>query len=122
MLLFHSLILFVTSNFSRHPLTKVCKYGQGKTHRSVQGLFYYGKKESLKESYFNSTNISGTYHNPKTNDWDQENFTFNRLFIGPITPLPPAVASVYLGPEGQIQGRVPSKVREFFTNYIPAST
>ena len=83
---------------------------------AFRDFFYYGTQESLKESYNNIINISGTHLNPKNIDWDQEEFTFNRLFIGPMTPLAPAVASVYLDPEGEIQGRVTSTVRQFFNS------
>lgn len=81
---------------------------------AFRDFFHYGTKESLQESFCNIHSISGTYLEPENIDWEQEEFIFNRLFIGPMTPLAPAVASVYLDPEGLIQGRVTREVREFF--------
>lgn len=81
---------------------------------AFRDFFYYGTKDSLQESFYNIHSISGRSLVPETIDWEQEEFTFNRLFIGPMTPLAPAVASVYLDPEGLIQGRVTREVREFF--------
>lgn len=47
-------------------------------------------------------------------DWEMEEFVFNRLFIGPAAPIAPKVASVYLDPEGCIQGRITGQVKGFY--------
>ncbi len=81
---------------------------------AFRDFFYYGKKKTLKASYSTISHISGTNLKPETIDWEQEEFAFNRLFIGPMTPLAPAVASFYLDPEQLIQGWVTAKVRDFY--------
>lgn len=81
---------------------------------AFRDFFHYGKKEHLQQAYIKISTLSDTSSAPQNIDWDQEEFTFNRLFIGPMPPLAPAVASVYLDPEGLIQGEVTAKIRTFY--------
>lgn len=81
---------------------------------AFRDFFYYGRKEHLRQAYIKISALSDSSSDPQKIDWDQEEFTFNRLFIGPMAPLAPAVASVYLDPEGLIQGDVTAKIRTFY--------
>lgn len=81
---------------------------------SLRDFFHYGRKEHLRQAYLSMTAAGGIDRSLEEIDWDLEEFTFNRLFIGPMAPLAPAVASVYLDPEGLIQGEVTAKIRNFY--------
>lgn len=83
---------------------------------SFRDFFHYGKKEHLQQAYMSLSAASGIERNHQEVDWDQEEFAFNRLFVGPMAPLAPAVSSVYLDPEGLIQGEVTSEIRGFYTS------
>ncbi|PLX68579.1 MAG: hypothetical protein C0603_05350 [Denitrovibrio sp.] len=80
---------------------------------AFRDFFHYGTLDRLIDSYAVIKTESNTTI-PADIDWQEEEYTFNRLFVGPSTPLAPAVASVYLDPEGQIQGKVTSQVRDFY--------
>lgn len=83
---------------------------------SLRDFFHYGRKEHLRQAYSEMTAIIGIERNLQDIDWDQEEFIFNRLFVGPTAPLAPAVASVYLEPEGLLQGEVTADIRIFYTS------
>lgn len=51
---------------------------------------------------------------PRGIAWDELEFAFNRLFIGPKALFAPPYASVYLEPEPQLMGRTTLKMREFY--------
>lgn len=83
---------------------------------AFRDFFHYGRKEQLRQAYAKLSALCDPEYSidPEKIDWDQEEFIFNRLFVGPMSPLAPAVASVYLDPEGLIQGDVTAKVRAFY--------
>jgi len=83
---------------------------------AFRDFFHYGRKEQLRQAYtkISALSDSGSTSDPEKIDWDLEEFTFNRLFVGPMAPMAPTVASVYLEPEGLIQGDVTAKVRTFY--------
>jgi len=80
----------------------------------LRDFFFYGTEDKLKESYERILKASDAQLQSDGIDWENEEFTFNRLFVGPATPLSSAVASIYLDPDGHIQGRVTKQVREFY--------
>lgn len=47
-------------------------------------------------------------------DWDQTEFAFNRLFVGPMALEAPPYASVYLEDEPQVMGRTTMVVRSVY--------
>ncbi len=47
-------------------------------------------------------------------DWDEVEFSFNRLFVGPMAPEAPPYASVYLEPEPVLMGPSTLAVRELY--------
>lgn len=81
---------------------------------ALRDFFYYGSKSKLKQAYATLLAVGETDRNLENIDWEQEEFTFNRLFVGPTSPLAPAVASVYLEPDGVIQGKVTAEIRMFY--------
>jgi len=80
---------------------------------AFRDFFYHGKKEKMEESYAVMKEIFAPESEEEIN-WEEEEFVFNRLFIGPMRPLAPAVASCYIDPEGLVQGRITADVREFY--------
>lgn len=81
---------------------------------AFRDFFHYGRKEHLRQAYLKISALSDPGSDPHKIDWDLEEFTFNRLFTGPMAPQAPAVASVYLDPEGLIQGEVTAEIRTFY--------
>jgi len=81
---------------------------------AFRDFFHYGRKEQLREAYTTIGAVCGAASSSEEIDWDLEEFTFNRLFTGPMAPKAPAVASVYLDPEGLIQGAVTAEIRTFY--------
>ena len=81
---------------------------------AFRDFFHYGRKEHLIKAYNTIMTPCASGSSPQEIDWDLEEFTFNRLFTGPMTPQAPAVASVYLDSEGLIQGSVTAEIRMFY--------
>jgi TorA maturation chaperone TorD len=80
---------------------------------AFRDFFYYGRQAELERAY----SVLGTYTTSLPMDgidWEQEEFIFNRLFVGPAAPKAPLVASVYLDPENLIQNRITAEIREFY--------
>jgi TorA maturation chaperone TorD len=51
-----------------------------------------------------------------TPDWSQEEFAFNRLFVGPMAPLAAPYASVWLSPEPVLMTAETMKIRAFYAS------
>lgn len=51
---------------------------------------------------------------PTVADWQQVEFAFNRLFVGPRSPVAPPFASVYLEAEPQLMGASTLKIRQMY--------
>jgi TorA maturation chaperone TorD len=51
---------------------------------------------------------------PVVTHWQQVEFAFNRLFVGPKAPIAPPFASVYLEPEPQLMGQSTRHVRQIY--------
>lgn len=81
---------------------------------ALRDFFYYGRKKELKQAYATLLAIGEIDRKAEDIDWDQEEFTFNKLFVGPMSPMAPAIASVYLEPDGVIQSRVTAEIRSFY--------
>jgi len=69
--------------------------------------------KDIKQAYYD---ICEFYKIPslKEINWEEEEFVFNRLFVGPAAPLAPMVASAYLDPEGRIHGVTTTDVKTFY--------
>ena len=81
---------------------------------AFRDFFYYGQSSQMRKAYATITAECGHDAQPGKINWELEEFTFNRLFVGPMAPLAPAIASVYLDPEGLIQGSVTKEIRNFY--------
>ncbi|PLX68851.1 MAG: hypothetical protein C0602_08395 [Denitrovibrio sp.] len=81
---------------------------------AIRDFFYYGRSEEMRESYSKIHNITGVGTPPEKINWEEAEFLFNKLFVGPAKPIAPPIASVYLDPEEIVQGRVTASVREFY--------
>lgn len=81
---------------------------------AFRDFFYYGQSTHMRQAY--ATIITGHEEkaHPSDIDWEQEEFIFNRLFVGPMAPVAPAIASVYLDPEGLIHGPVTTEIRNLY--------
>lgn len=79
---------------------------------AFRDFFHYGTKEKMQEAYARITQAE-CGANSEIN-WDEEEFLFNRLFIGPMPPKAPMAASVYLDPEGRINGETTEKVKSIY--------
>ena len=80
---------------------------------AFRDFFYDGRQAELEKAYA----VLGTYTTSLPCDgidWEQEEFIFNRLFVGPAAPKAPMVASVYLDSENLIQNRITAQIREFY--------
>jgi len=81
---------------------------------AFRDFFYYGQNPQLQQAYTSVAAVCGISRKSEKINWELEEFTFNRLFVGPMAPLAPAIASVYLDPEGLIQGPVTAEIRNFY--------
>lgn len=81
---------------------------------AMRDFFHSGTAEGMKNAYAVISGIAETGKTAENVDWEQEEFVFNRLFVGPAAPKAPKVASVYLEPEGHIQGDITKSVRNFY--------
>jgi TorA maturation chaperone TorD len=81
---------------------------------AFRDFFYYGQRAQMRQAYATIIECRGGNEKSEKINWDLEEFTFNRLFVGPMPPLAPAIASVYLDPEGLIQGPVTAEIRNFY--------
>jgi len=76
-------------------------------------FFSSATSKDLKQAYYD---ICEFYKVPylKEINWEEEEFIFNRLFVGPAAPLAPMVASAYLDPEGRTHGVTTTDVKTFY--------
>ena len=81
---------------------------------AFRDFFHYGTKEKMQEAYARITQAESGADSGI--NWDEEEFLFNRLFIGPMPPKAPMAASVYLDPEGRINGEITEKVKSIYEN------
>jgi TorA maturation chaperone TorD len=81
---------------------------------ALRDFFYRGTQKELQEAYDRLTAVQGLSKKADPIDWENEEFTYNRLFVGPMAPLAPPIASYYLEPEGQLQGTVTTEIRLFY--------
>lgn len=81
---------------------------------AFRDFFYHGKSKQMRTAYETIRSILGGGNPAEDFCWDDEEYLFNRLFVGPAAPAAPKVASVYLDPEKLIQGSVTKQVRDFY--------
>lgn len=83
---------------------------------AFRDFFHYGREQQMRAAYCELLALVKRESEVENINWELEEFTFNRLFVGPMRPLAPPVASVYLDPEGLIQGPVTAEIRLFYTS------
>lgn len=78
----------------------------------LRDFFYFGTQSRMKEAYEELCRINGDM--VKETDWVEEEYCFNRLFVGPAAPLAPMLASYYLEEDTSYNGEVTTSIREIY--------
>lgn len=81
---------------------------------AFRDFFHTGRSAHMQENYTAIKRLTDTPYPAQPIDWENEEFIFNRLFVGPAAPAAPFVASVYLDSHGEIQGNTTRSVRNFY--------
>ena len=79
---------------------------------ALRDFFMANNRAALRSAYLALAQV--TPEAPRGIAWDELEFAFNRLFVGPKALFAPPYASVYLEPEPQLMGRTTLKMREFY--------
>lgn len=79
---------------------------------ALRDFFMAHNRAELRAAYLALAQVAPAA--PRGIKWDELEFAFNRLFIGPKALFAPPYASVYLEPEPQLMGRTTLKMREFY--------
>lgn len=80
---------------------------------ALRDFFFASGGEELRRAYARLAAAPGTQA-PSVDDWEREEFAFNRLFVGPGALQAPPFASVYLDAEPQVMGRTTLMVRSIY--------
>ena len=80
---------------------------------ALRDFFMANNRPELRSAYLALAQIAPESA-PRGIAWDELEFAFNRLFVGPKALFAPPYASVYLEPEPQRLGRTTLKMREFY--------
>lgn len=80
---------------------------------ALRDFFMAGNRTELRTAYLALAQVA-PQPAPRYPKWDELEFAFNRLFVGPKALFAPPYASVYLEPEPQVMGRTTLKIREFY--------
>lgn len=83
---------------------------------SLRDFFHYGDEEHLKTSYDLIREAAKCPPQTTGINWENEEFIFNRLFVGPAAPKAPVIASAYIDPDEKVQGKITRDVREFYNS------
>lgn len=81
---------------------------------AVRDFFFATEAQGL-EVAFQRLCLAVSEPGPAIGDWEQEEFAFNRCFIGPGTVIAPPFASVYLDPEPLLMGRATLLARQVYS-------
>lgn len=80
---------------------------------AIRDFFLADNARELERSYAQLTE-SLQEMEPVHEDWQEVEFAFNRLFVGPAALQAPPFASVYLDPQGLVMGQATLDVREMY--------
>lgn len=80
---------------------------------ALRDFFMANNRPALRSAYLALAQVAPETA-PRGIAWDELEFAFNRLFVGPKALFAPPYASVYLEPEPQLMGRTTLKMREFY--------
>ncbi|TKB10388.1 molecular chaperone [Desulforhopalus sp. IMCC35007] len=80
---------------------------------AIRDFFLAGDAGKLKRSY---QQLSGSFEAtpPVVEDWQEVEFAFNRLFVGPAALEAPPFSSVYLDAQGLVMGQTTMAVRQMY--------
>lgn len=82
---------------------------------AIRDFFLATDANRLKRSYYQlSGYLSATP--PAVEDWQEVEFAFNRLFVGPAALEAPPFSSVYLDGQGLVMGQTTMDVREMYAS------
>jgi putative dimethyl sulfoxide reductase chaperone len=87
------------------------------TLSALRNFFLARTGKDLAAACATLANHKGTTPGPATFDsryWEEAEFVYNRLFVGPMALQAPPYASYYLEPEPQLMGRSTLKVRRLY--------
>ena len=76
--------------------------------------FYFAENVSHLAEAYAALSKTVPFELPVVDNWDEVEFSFNRLFIGPQAPIAPPFGSVYLEPEPQTMGKSTQVVRRIY--------
>jgi TorA maturation chaperone TorD len=85
-----------------------------KNVESIRDFFLATNSQELKRAYQNLDDDSQN-EAPAVTDWQEVEFTFNRLFVGPAALQAPPFSSVYLDGESQVMGKTTMEVRQMYS-------
>ncbi|WP_051445070.1 TorD/DmsD family molecular chaperone [Desulfocurvus vexinensis] len=80
---------------------------------ALRDFFFASGGEALRQAYARLGAVPGAPA-PRVDDWEREEFAFNRLFVGPGALQAPPFASVYLDAEPQVMGPTTLLVRRIY--------
>lgn len=78
----------------------------------LRDFFYFGTQDRMQRAYEQLCSLNGD--TTAETDWAEEQYCFNRLFVGPASPLAPIVASFYLEEDGAYNGQTTKCVRDIY--------
>ena len=84
---------------------------------ALRNFFLARTGQDLAEAYValaDGEEMSLDLPHMETINWEEAEFVFNRLFVGPMTLQAPPYASCYLEPEPQLMGASTLKVRRLY--------
>jgi TorA maturation chaperone TorD len=79
---------------------------------NLRDFFYFGTQDTMKQAYEEICRINGD--EPSATDWVDEEYCFNRLFVGPKTPTAPMLASYYLETDSSYNGHITKCVKTLY--------
>lgn len=86
-----------------------------KTVEAIRDFFLAGNAHELEQSYQNLCEHSPG-DAPAVEDWQEVEFVFNRLFIGPAALEAPPFSSVYLDAQSLVMGNTTLDVRDMYAS------
>jgi putative dimethyl sulfoxide reductase chaperone len=87
---------------------------QKATLAALRNFFLAGSGEELTSACIALANTKGKPTDMGDMDWEEAEFAFNKLFVGPMALQAPPYASYYLEAEPQLMGENTLKVRRLY--------
>jgi len=83
---------------------------------ALRDFFYVGTADQMEISYGVIKEATNSEYPVAPIDWENEEFIFNRMFVGPTAPTAPFISSLYIDPNEEVQGNITREVREFYNS------